>query len=276
MATYVVGDLQGCLASLTELLTRMQFDAAKDRLWFVGDLVNRGPQSLDTLRFVSKLGDTTRVVLGNHDLYLLALAAGVPPKNNPGDTLQEVLDAPDATALIDWLRTRPLFYVEDDFAMVHAGLLPQWSISQARALAAEVETELRGPHWQAFLRQLLGNKPNAWEQDLTGWDRFRVVINAMTRMRMMTPDGRMEMKAKGPPSAAPAGLMPWFEAPDAAWRTHTILCGHWSALGFRDAGQVIALDSGCVWGGSLTAMRLDDRAIFEVKCPQYARSSNGD
>lgn len=270
MATYVVGDLQGCLDPLKALLAEVGFSAAQDHLWLVGDLVNRGPQSPDVLRFLRDMGDRVRAVLGNHDLYLLAVAAGIPAKDKAGDTIQAVFDTPDCAELIDWLRGIPLMYVEGQWAMVHAGLLPQWRVPQALALAQEVSEQLRGPDWRSFLLELCGNKPAQWQESLSGWDRYRIVINAMTRMRFMTSAGVLELKPKGPPENAPEGLIPWYAAEGAAWRTHTILTGHWSALGLRDMGHVIALDSGCVWGGKLSALRLEDRRTFQVDCPACA------
>lgn len=270
MADYAVGDLQGCLTPLQTLLEHIQFQPGQDRLWLVGDLINRGPQSLETLRFVKSLGASANVVLGNHDLFFLAVAAGAPARLSAGDTIAPILEAPDAQALIDWLRRCPLLHVEDTFAMVHAGLLPAWSIPTAAALAREIEQELRSPEWKDFLRQLFGNKPDNWHEGLNGWDRYRIVINAMTRMRYITEDGRIDLKTKGPLEKAPPGLHPWFAAEAPAWASHTIICGHWSALGFRDMGQVISLDSGCVWGQCLTAVRLQDRKVWRTPCPQVA------
>lgn len=266
MATYVVGDLQGCLDPLKSVLTDAGFDAAQDRLWLVGDLVNRGPQSAEVLRFVRDLGPAATAVLGNHDLYLLAVAAGVPPKARERDTIASVLDAPDRDELIEWLRRVPMMHVEDPWVLVHAGLLPQWDVPQARALAAEVEMELRGDGWRDYLQHLFGNQPAQWGEELTGWDRHRIVINTMTRMRFLNAEGGLELKPKGPPETAPEGLRPWYTFENARWRTHTILFGHWSALGLREMAQAIALDSGCVWGGMLTAYRLDDRKVFQVPC----------
>ncbi|MDB5799599.1 MAG: apaH [Rhodocyclales bacterium] len=276
MATYVVGDLQGCLDPLQALLSQVGFATSQDHLWLVGDLVNRGPQSVEVLRFLRAMGGAVTSVLGNHDLYLLAVAAGLPAKDKVGDTIQPVLDAADSGELIDWLRGLPLMHVENAWAMVHAGLLPQWSVPQALALAGEIEAQLRGPDWRAFLLELFGNKPAQWGESLSGWDRYRIVINVMTRMRFMTPDGALELKPKGPPENGPEGLIPWYAAENAAWRTHTILCGHWSALGLRDMGHVIALDSGCVWGGKLTAVRLEDRQTFQVPCQACSVTGVGD
>jgi bis(5'-nucleosyl)-tetraphosphatase (symmetrical) len=265
MATYAIGDLQGCFGALQALLGEVGFRPNRDRLWFVGDLVNRGPDSLATLRFVRSLGAAAVTVLGNHDLSMLLVAEGY-GKRHRSDTFDDVLEAPDAAQLLDWLRGQRLFYVEDDWAMVHAGLLPQWSIARAAALAAEVEAALRAPNHRDFLAHMWGSEPDAWREDLSGWARLRVIVNAMTRMRFCTPEGTMEFKAKGPPEQAPAGYLPWFDVPGRASRTHTVLCGHWSALGLRQSPELIALDSGCLWGGELSAVRLEDRRVFQVKC----------
>lgn len=277
MADYAVGDLQGCLQPFLALLEDIAFDPARDRVWLVGDLINRGPESLETLRYVRSLGEAASVVLGNHDLFFLAVAAGAPARISAGDTISPILDAPDAGELVTWLRQCPLLHVEGDWAMVHAGLLPEWSIDQARSLAAEVEERLRAPDWKAFLHELFGNKPDNWHQGLNGWDRYRVIINAMTRMRYLTKeDHRIDLKPKGPLENAPEHLIAWFAAPNPAWASHTLICGHWSALGFRDMGHVISLDSGCVWGQSLTAVRLQDRQIFRHPCPQVAELMIGE
>jgi bis(5'-nucleosyl)-tetraphosphatase (symmetrical) len=263
MSTYAIGDLQGCYSALRRLLDRCAFDPARDRLWLVGDLVNRGPESLQVLRFVSGLGTAATVVLGNHDLYLLMLAAGV-KRRGSDDTLLQVLDAPDRDELLRWLSTLPLLHVEGKHVLVHAGLLPQWTVPQAQALAEEAGRVLAGKNGKKLLRNLLGDQPDAWEDDLEGWSRFRVIVNACTRMRFCTADGHMAMRAKGPPSSAPAGTLPWFALPQRQSRTHTIVCGHWSALGFYRQDGLIALDSGYVWGGKLTAVRIEDGEVFQV------------
>jgi len=265
MATYAVGDLQGCLAPLEKLLALIAFDAARDRLWLVGDLVNRGPDSLGCLRFAKALGDAAVVVLGNHDLHLLSLAEGL-SKGRSRDTLGPVLGAEDRDELLDWLRHRPLMHVEGDFAMVHGGLLPAWSIAQARALAAEVEEELRGPGHRLLLRDMYGDRPDRWNDALAGTDRWRVVINAMTRLRVCTADGRMALGFKGDPVDLDGNLLPWFDVPGRASRNTTVVCGHWSALGLKLREDLLALDSGCVWGRALSAVRLEDRRLFQVSC----------
>jgi len=264
VSTYAIGDLQGCFDELQQLLARFSFREGKDRLWFVGDLVNRGPKSLDTLRFAKGLGTGATVVLGNHDLHLVSVHEGF-AKHRRSDTFDDVLEAPDGAELIDWLRTRPLMHVQGDWAMVHAGLLPQWSIKKALSLAGEVEGALRGPAYRGFLENMYGSTPDHWSEALTGWDRLRVIVNAMTRLRFCTPEGRMEFKAKG--SEGPAGYKPWFLLRGKG--EAAIVCGHWSALGLKLTDKLAALDSGCVWGGKLTALRLEDRELFEVPCAGY-------
>ncbi|MBS3936587.1 MAG: symmetrical bis(5'-nucleosyl)-tetraphosphatase [Sulfuritalea sp.] len=273
MATYAIGDLQGCFDPLRRLLDYTGFAPDADRLWFVGDLVNRGPQSLEVLRFVRALGAAAVTVLGNHDLHLVMQAAGF-GKANKEDTLAAVLAAPDRDELLGWLRALPLFHVEGEWAMVHAGLLPSWDVGKAQALSDEVSAALTAPNYGDFLANLWGSEPDAWRDDLAGWDRLRVVVNAMTRMRFVTPEGRMEFRAsgaKGPPERGPAGCLPWFDAPARRSADHAILCGHWSALGFRQTDKLFALDSGCLWGGSLTAVRLEDRRVYQMPCGQLAK-----
>jgi len=263
MSTYAIGDVQGCFDELTELLARCRFDRNRDRLWFVGDLVNRGPQSLEVLRFVRELGDRAMVVLGNHDLHLVSVHERLAASRD-GDTLEGVLEAPDCAELTAWLRTRPLMVRVGRYAMVHAGLLPQWSIDKALGLAAEVERALSGPGHREFLAKMYGSKPDEWSDDLAGWDRLRVIVNVMTRLRFCTSAGRMDFKAKG--RTAPAGYAPWFDFREDA---ETLVVGHWSALGLKRTDKLAALDSGCVWGGQLTALRLEDRALFQVPCAGY-------
>ncbi|HQR03919.1 MAG: symmetrical bis(5'-nucleosyl)-tetraphosphatase [Proteobacteria bacterium] len=275
MATYAIGDLQGCFDPLQELLEMVDFDPARDRLWFVGDLVNRGPQSLEVLRFVHALGDRAVVVLGNHDLHLVMQAEGY-GRSNRDDTLQPVLDAPDRELLLAWLRSRPLFYREGEFAMVHAGLLPQWTADRAQALSDEVSAALQDSRFRDFLARMWGSQPAAWSDALSGWDRLRVIVNAMTRMRYCDRDGAMDFRFKGPPAEAPAGCLPWFDVPGRASTGITLICGHWSALGLRLQGGLLALDTGCLWGGSLTAVRLEDRSLFQLPCPRQVAPSGWD
>lgn len=264
MATYAIGDVQGCHDELRELLARAKFDEERDRLWFVGDLVNRGPASLEVVRFVRRLGEQAVVVLGNHDLHLLCVAAGF-AHTRSDDTLEHLLAATDAPQLLDWLRTRSMMHVEANHALVHAGLLPGWTIAKAQALAREVEGALRGERHRELLRHLYGGEPRAWNDALAGWDRLRVVVNAMTRLRFCNAAGEMELHAKG--AEAPAGYQPWFELRSAP--EPLIVCGHWSALGLKLTPRLAALDTGCVWGGSLTALRLEDHALIQVPCRGY-------
>jgi bis(5'-nucleosyl)-tetraphosphatase (symmetrical) len=273
MATYAIGDVQGCFDDLERLLDEIGFSPARDRLWFVGDLVNRGPKSLEVLRFVHGLGERASVVLGNHDLHLLRLAAGL-AKRNQGDTLDAVLAARDRDELLGWLRTRSLLHAEDDHLMVHAGLLPGWTAAQARELASEVEEGLRGNRYRDVLSELHSGPPHAWRDDLRGGERLRVVASAMTRLRFCSPDGVMDLRAKGGPDDAPPGFVPWFEVPGRRTRDVSVVCGHWSVLGLRVAPNLLAIDSGCVWGASLTAVRLEDRKIHQRPCPGAARPAS--
>ena len=267
MAIYAIGDIQGCHDALRRLLDIVHFDPPRDTVWFVGDLVNRGPQSLETLRFIIGLGNSAVTVLGNHDLHLLVAASGY-TKQYPGDTLSDILDAHDRDELLHWLRQQKLMHADSryGYAMVHAGLLPQWSIEKALTLAAEVEAVLRGNDPDDFLRPLYGNKPGAWHDDLKGDERLRVIVNAMTRMRLCTADGEMEFSHKLAPVNMPAGYMPWYDVPGRASSGTTVLFGHWASLGVLLRADVIGLDSGCVWGRKLTALRLDDRRVFQCGC----------
>lgn len=267
MATYAIGDVQGCYDPLRRLLDAIRFDPAQDRLWFVGDLVNRGPQSLETLRFVRSLGERAVSVLGNHDLALLVVAAGY-SKPHRGDTIDSILTAPDRDELLAWLRHQKMMHVEDGWAMVHAGLLPQWSIERALALGREVETVLQGPGYAALLRHMYGNAPDRWDETLTGYDRLRVIVNAMTRLRLCDVDGRMEFSHKTGLDDAPSGYLPWYEVPGRASADTPVVFGHWAALGFVAKANVTAIDTGCVWGRDLTGMRLDDRRLFQCGCSE--------
>ncbi len=265
MATYAIGDIQGCYDELRRLLDDVEFDPTHDRLWLVGDIVNRGPQSLAVLRFLRSLGNRAVVTLGNHDLHLLVVAAGV-RKPHRSDTLDQLLAAPDRDELLDWLRRQRLMHVEMGYAMVHAGLLPQWSIAQALALAQEVEAVLQGPDYGEFLQHMYGNHPTHWDDALTGYDRLRVVVNAMTRLRLCTPAGVMEFSHKTGLKGMPPGYLPWFDMPDRASRGTPLVFGHWAALGLLLRTDVLGLDSGCAWGRQLTALRLEDRRVFQCAC----------
>jgi bis(5'-nucleosyl)-tetraphosphatase (symmetrical) len=264
MATYAIGDVQGCFDELQQLLDAFKFEKARDVLWFVGDLVNRGPKSLEVLRFVRSLGDRAITVLGNHDLHLVTQHEGI-ERRRKDDTFQDVLQAKDAPDLVSWLCRRPLLHIDGAYAMVHAGLLPQWPIKKARGLAREVEVALAAPDYREFLAHMYGGAPDRWSDSLAGWDRLRVIVNAMTRMRFCAPDGRMEFRAKG--KEPPAGYLPWFQA--RRKEKQTIVFGHWSALGLHLADGFAGLDCGCVWGGSLAGLRLEDRKLFQVRCHCY-------
>jgi bis(5'-nucleosyl)-tetraphosphatase (symmetrical) len=265
MAIYAVGDVQGCHAELVQLLDRIGFDQAADRLWLVGDLVNRGPGSLEVLRLVKSLGDSAITVLGNHDLHLLAVAEGAAELNR-NDTLDQILAAPDRDELLHWLRHRRLLHVQDGYVLVHAGLLPQWSVAQAEGLAREVETALRGEDYAVFLARMYGNNPHQWDDELGGYKRLRVITNAFTRMRICTGQGEMEFRFKGEVEHIPTGYLPWYDVPGRASRDATVIFGHWSALGLLLRDNVIALDTGCLWGGPMSALRLEDRQLFQVSC----------
>ncbi len=258
MNVYAIGDVQGCYDELARLLERLNLDTSSDEVWFVGDLVNRGPRSLEVLRLVRELGRCALVTLGNHDLHLLALAltGGAPVKD---DNLREVLEAPDAAELIDWLRRRPLAHYRPELntLMVHAGVPPQWDPLQTIKLAREVEASLQSEAAPSFLKAMYGETPEIWRKGLAGHDRLRFITNALTRLRLCSAKGRLDLKAKGAPSAAPAGLMPWFDVPERACADVRIVFGHWSALGLLQRKNLLGLDTGCVWGGSLTAARLN-------------------
>ena len=276
MKTYAIGDLQGCAHEAQLLLDRIN-DTAGDqvRIIFVGDLINRGPDSLAALRTVAALSAATdgRVdaLLGNHDLHLLAVAAGAQQRSR-SDTLDAILDAPDRDALLGWLRRRPLALVEGNHLLVHAGVAPQWSAAQAMALAGEVEAVLRGPDWIDFLGGMYGNEPARWDDALTGQARLRCIVNVLTRMRLCAPDGRMDFKEKESAGAPPgSALLPWFDLPARRSADVTVVFGHWSALGLLLRPDVIGLDSGCVWGGKLSAVCLDDHSLIQVDCPAYQR-----
>lgn len=265
MTTYAIGDIQGCFHSFQSLLKKIQFNPAHDKLWFVGDLVNRGSGSLSMLRWMFDHQDAIVTVLGNHDLHTLVVAEGfVNPHRS--DTIQALLDAPDAPQLLGWLKNQRLAYMAHDFLMVHAGLLPQWSAEQALNLSAEVEHALQGDHYREFLKHMYGNQPAGWHDHLAGWDRLRVITNAMTRMRICSSNDEMEFKFKGEVGNIPAGYLPWFKVPHRASAQTPIVFGHWSALGLYQGDNVSALDTGCLWGGALTAMRLEDKVIFQVPC----------
>ncbi|MGH8302022.1 MAG: symmetrical bis(5'-nucleosyl)-tetraphosphatase [Steroidobacteraceae bacterium] len=255
MSRHAIGDIQGCCDELRTLLTRIGFSADRDRLWLVGDLVNRGPRSLEVLRFVRALGDNAVVVLGNHDLHLLAVACGSRPVRR-SDTLDEILQAPDRDSLLGWLATRPLAHFEAGDLMVHAGVVPQWTVETTLGLAREVEQALRTNPRNLF-EHMYGDEPDHWSEDLAGTDRLRFAINVLTRIRVCTKDGRINLRLKGKPPVAGSPWLPWFDVQSRRTRGTRVVFGHWSALGLITRGDIIGLDSGCVWGGALTAVDLD-------------------
>ncbi|GAB3539500.1 symmetrical bis(5'-nucleosyl)-tetraphosphatase [Noviherbaspirillum agri] len=270
MTTFAIGDIQGCLDRLDELLEKIYKKCTNPRLIFLGDLVNRGPRSLETLRRIRALGDLAEVVLGNHDLHLLAVAKGIRPQHRT-DTLGDILRAPDRDELLDWLRRRPLAILENDHLFVHAGVLPQWTAQQTMEFAREVEAVLRSPDWVEFLRNMYGNQPAKWDDSLQGADRIRCIVNALTRIRFCTADGTMELTAsKGMESEIP-GHLRWFEVPDRKTQDVTVVFGHWSTLGLIVRSDIISLDTGCLWGGQLSAICLEDKEVLQVDCPQYQR-----
>ena len=256
MAHYLIGDLQGCDAPLGRLLERIGFSPSRDTLYLLGDLVNRGPASAAVLRRLMGYGDAARCLLGNHDLSLLAVAHGhrAPHRN---DTMDDILRAPDREAMLHWLRHCSLAVHAHGVLMVHGGVLPPWDLAQVLALAGEVEAVLRGPDPDAFLAQMWGNRPDRWEDSLAGADRLRLIVNAFTRLRFCTPQGVMDLKASGRIDQAPAGMLPWFDVPGRRSADLCIAFGHWSTLGYLRRPDIIALDTGCVWGGCLSALRLD-------------------
>lgn len=275
MAVYAIGDIQGCYEPFRRLLDVLRFDPAADALWLVGDLINRGPQSLAVLRFVRDLGERAVAVLGNHDLTLLAVAAGhVKPKRK--DTFDSILQAPDRAELLDWLRRCPLLHHDPllDFTMVHAGLPPQWDLALAQRCAAEVETVLRGPSATDFLGQMFGGEPRRWRDDLSGYNRLRFITNALTRMRFCTPNGALSFDDKGPPGSQSSGLLPWFAVADRRSKNLHLVFGHWAALGYYREPGIFALDSGCVWGNRLTAIRLDEPGIPAWSVPATSSTSS--
>ena len=277
MTIWAIGDIQGCYDSFRRLLDQCRFDPACDQLWLVGDLVNRGPQSLETLRFVRSLGKSAVTVLGNHDLYLLMVAAGAVPQRGKDDTLDPIFAAPDVIELLDWLKEQPLAHSAvlngKRHVMVHAGLLPGWSASDAIALSNEVSTRLKGPGFVEFLQSLWGDTPLSWKKKLSADDRARVIVNAMTRMRFCSTRGQMDLKVKGKPENAPVGHVPWFEVPGRKTVKDMLVVGHWSALGLKITPNLVALDSGCLWGGNLTAVSLPERRVEQVACTSCRTSA---
>ncbi len=259
MANYIVGDIQGCFDELLALLRIVDFSASQDTLWLAGDLVARGPKSLETLRYVKALGDSAKVILGNHDLHLLAVSQGIHPVK-PKDKTADILTAPDSQELLTWLRHQPLLAEHDEFVMCHAGISPQWDLTTARGAAREVEAILQSDDWRWLIHHMYADRPDLWSPDLTGLERYRYIINAYTRMRFCDAQGRLDMACKLPPSQVnEQELMPWFRVPTRIHLDKTVLFGHWAALEGYHSEQVIGLDTGCVWGGFLTMLRWEDK-----------------
>lgn len=263
MATYAIGDVQGCFHAFQALLAKLDFNAHHDRLWLVGDMINRGTGSLEMLRWCVDHQHAIDVVLGNHDLHAIAVAHSVRPPHR-SDTLQPILDAHDGADLLAWLRHQPLMLQKEDVVMVHAGLLPQWTIADALGYAKEVETVLQHADYAQFLHQMYGNQPSVWQDELAGIERLRLITNAFTRMRICTQEGELDYAFKGELADVPTGYMPWFTVPNRQSKETTIVCGHWSALGLYQHNNIHALDTGCLWGGQLTAMCLEDMTITQV------------
>lgn len=286
MTIYAIGDIQGCYEDLTNLLDKIHFNPSKDKLWFVGDLVNRGPDSLSTLRFIKELGESAKTVLGNHDLHLLATYHGI--KRNNDTSVQELLNAPDCDELIDWLRTQPLLIHDEqtNFTLVHAGIYPQWTLSQAKRYANELETVLSSDNYLDFLNHMYGNRPNQWSNELTGWDRLRFICNSFTRMRYCHANGQLNFDYNGAPGSQENNLIPWFDVPHRVNNNEKIIFGHWSTLGYFQKqnnliipDNIYATDTGCVWGGTLTALKIEadknseagwTTEIIAIDCPQRA------
>jgi bis(5'-nucleosyl)-tetraphosphatase (symmetrical) len=259
MAVYAIGDVQGCYDSLMKLLDQLRFDPAVDTIWLAGDLVNRGPKSAEVIRYAMSLGDRCISVLGNHDLHLLAKAAGVTDYHHHLDTLEDVLNAPDADEMVTWLRQQPLFHHDASlaFSMVHAGVPPQWTLEECLARAAEVETVISGSNWATFFEHMYGNEPKLWSETLKGWSRLRYITNCLTRLRYFYDDGRIALRFKGEPDKKPNGQTTWFDMPNRKTALDNIVFGHWSKLGIGQYGHVFSLDSGAVWGEKLTAVQID-------------------
>ena len=275
MANYFIGDIQGCDAAFARLLEQIDFSASRDTLYLLGDLVNRGPDSAGVLRRAMQLGDSVRALLGNHDLHLLAAAHGARHPSRR-DTLGSILDAADRDAMLEWVRQQPLArsFAQngEQMLMIHAGVLPQWTLEETLGYADEVQQMLRSPDLPEFLKQMYGNLPDRWSKDLQGADRLRVIINALTRLRFCSPDGVMDFESTESAATPPEGLMPWFDVPGRKTADKLVAFGHWSTLGLVNRPNLLALDTGCIWGGSLSAMRigatLADRELFDVQCEQ--------
>ena len=276
MAIYAIGDIQGCFDDLLRLLDKLAFNECDDQLWFAGDLVNRGPKSLETLRFVKALGDRAVCVLGNHDLHLLA-ASCMDKLPTKWDSLTSVLQAPDRDELLDWLRRRPLFHYDQGFCLLHAGLPPQWDFDLTQHLAKQVEQVLRHDDYPLFLRQMYGNKPDQWSKSLQGIEQLRFIVNCFTRMRYCDSKGCLDFEQTGPIGSQPKGLMPWFMVPNRKSVKMRIIFGHWSTLGYYEGYNCYAIDSGCLWGRQLTAIKLGDTVQpISIDCPRHLNPAKSD
>ena len=272
MTCYAIGDIQGCYDPLQRLIEKIQFDPSQDQLWFAGDLINRGPKSLETLRFIKLLGDSARSVLGNHECHFLATAFGQ-KKSHRSDTFSDILDADDAEELIQWVRALPFFYEDTvlGYCMLHAGLPPQWSIDDTRQHAKELTQHIQSNQAEEFFAAMYGNQPDMWQEDLTGNDRLRFIINCFTRMRYCDEHGRLNLKEKGEVGTQATGLIPWYDAPNRQTVEQKIVFGHWSTLGFQQQHNATCLDTGCLWGGSLSALALDGtERLISIDCERSA------
>lgn len=278
MTIYAIGDIQGCYNSLTGLLEKIRFSTDKDQLWFVGDLVNRGPDSLKVLQLIMELGENAITVLGNHDLHALAILSGLETQR-PKDTLDEILNSPNKNSIIDWIRQQSLMHVDQTlpYAMVHAGVYPGWTITQAMSYAREVEAVFQSDNYLNFLRHMYGNTPEFWSEELSGWDRFRFITNSFTRMRFVTQDLKLDLRPKGHPESVSENLSPWFMHGLDKRASHKVIFGHWSTLGYRDDYEIYAIDTGCLWGGKLTAMALketDSPELYSIDCKQAMKPAS--
>ncbi|MCW9015249.1 MAG: symmetrical bis(5'-nucleosyl)-tetraphosphatase [Gammaproteobacteria bacterium] len=271
MATYAIGDVQGCFEQLQQLLKKLEYNPDKDKLWFAGDIVNRGPQSLETLRFIKSLGDRAVTVLGNHDLHLLAIANGR-GKQGKKDTIQSILDAPDRNELLDWLIQQPLMHYDEtlDVCMVHAGIHPQWTIAEALDYASEVEAFLQSTKAHEFFQHMYGDKPLKWSPKLRGWDRLRFITNVFTRMRYCDINGKLSLRDKGPPGKQAPGIVPWFEVNGFKTGNTRLIFGHWSTLPDPGLENIYPLDTGCLWGGKLSALKVNKKLkkLTRIRCPE--------
>ena len=263
MAHYAIGDIQGCFDELTALLHKLDFNHGTDTLWLTGDIVNRGPQSLQALQFAMQHSSSVQIILGNHDLHLLAVGYGHGTLKR-SDTLSSIINHPDSKKMLDWLRHQPLMVRNDKHVMVHAGILPQWSIEQAESLAREAEAELQSRKYEKFFAKMYGNKPTAWDEALSGYERLRLIVNVFTRMRVLTYLNELDYDFKATLDKMPLYLRPWFRVPNRQNLSHTIIFGHWSSLGYMNENNIISLDTGALWGGELTAVNLATHEVTQI------------